>query len=121
MFAITSTLRVLKHSPRRLLIRNYTQYLKEHAYVNGAWVKANDGNTFKVENPATGEVLGQVADMGAAETEDAVQKAYDAFHIWRETPAKVNSFYLYMTHCHKTHHKSPEHFLRYRPKHTTNQ
>ena len=76
----------LKKTPVRLPL----QYLKQHAYVGGAWVKANDGKTFAVTNPATGEELGQVANLGPAETEVAIRKAYDAFYVWRETPAKVS-------------------------------
>ncbi|XP_072026376.1 succinate-semialdehyde dehydrogenase, mitochondrial-like [Amphiura filiformis] len=87
MFAI-HTLQVLKRTPARLPVRHYTQYLKEHAYINGAWVSAKDGNTFTVKNPATGEELGRVADLGVAETQDAIQKAYDAFYTWRDTSAK---------------------------------
>ena len=75
----------LKKTPVRLPL----QYIKQHAYVGGAWVKANNGKTFAVTNPATGEELGQVADLGPVETEVAIKKAYDAFYIWRETSAKV--------------------------------
>ena len=31
--------------------------LKSQAYVNGQWVDADDGATFPVTNPATGEVI----------------------------------------------------------------
>ena len=51
-------------------------------------MKSNDGKTFAVANPATGEELGQVADLGPAETEMAIKKAYEAFDIWRDTSAK---------------------------------
>ena len=87
MFAAYS-LKLLKQTPVRCSVRHYTQYLKQHAYVGGAWVKSNDGKTFAVTNPATGEELGQVADLGPAETEMAIKKAYDAFSMWRDTSAK---------------------------------
>jgi len=42
-----------------------------------------------VRNPATGEVIGSLPDMGHEETEQAVQAAYKAFYSWRNTTAKV--------------------------------
>jgi succinate-semialdehyde dehydrogenase/glutarate-semialdehyde dehydrogenase len=42
--------------------------LRTQAYINGEWVDADDGSTFPVYNPATGEVVADVADVGAAET-----------------------------------------------------
>ena len=89
---VAHTIRHLKLTPASggsSLRRYYTQFIKQHAYIGGAWVGANDGGTFPVTNPATGAELGRVPDMGAAETEDAVQKAYDAFQTWKHTSAKV--------------------------------
>ena len=82
------SLQLLRQTSVRCSVRHYTQYLKQHAYVGGAWMKANDGKTFAVTNPATGEELGQVADLGPAEMEVAIKKAYDAFNMWRDTSAK---------------------------------
>ena len=39
--------------------------LKTQAYINGQWCDANDGTHFNVTNPANGEVLATVPDMGA--------------------------------------------------------
>ena len=41
---------------------------RQQAYVDGAWVDADNGQTIKVNNPATGEIIGSVPKMGAAET-----------------------------------------------------
>lgn len=49
--------------------------LREHAYIDGEWCDADDGATFEVTNPATGEVLGQVPRMGVAETRRAIEAA----------------------------------------------
>ncbi|XGA79657.1 NAD-dependent succinate-semialdehyde dehydrogenase [Halomonas sp. CH40] len=46
------------------------------------------GTTFDVDNPATGEIIAQVADMGADDARDAVAAAYEAGNAWRKTPAK---------------------------------
>jgi len=47
--------------------------LREQAFIGGLWVGADSGVTFAVNNPATGAVLGQVPDMGAAETRRAIE------------------------------------------------
>lgn len=62
--------------------------LKSHAYVNGAFVAADTGGTFKVENPATGEILAHVPDMGATETARAIEAAHEALPAWRGLLAK---------------------------------
>lgn len=41
-------------------------------YVDGRWVAADAGRTFAVTNPATGELLARVPQMGAAETRRAI-------------------------------------------------
>jgi len=62
--------------------------LKSQAYVNGAFGPADQGGTFKVENPATGEILGYVPDMGKAETTRAIEAAHAALAPWRGLLAK---------------------------------
>jgi succinate-semialdehyde dehydrogenase/glutarate-semialdehyde dehydrogenase len=62
--------------------------LKSQCYVNGAWI--GDGAS-AVENPATGEVLASVPDMGAAETAAAVEAADAAFKLWSKKLAKERS------------------------------
>lgn len=62
--------------------------LRQQAYINGEWCDANDGSTFKVTNPATGEVIGTAPRMGAAETKRAIDAANAAWPAWRKTVAK---------------------------------
>ena len=57
------------------------------AFINGAWVQAEDGATFRVENPSNGEVIAHVPDMGQAETRQAIEAAAAALLIWREKPS----------------------------------
>jgi succinate-semialdehyde dehydrogenase/glutarate-semialdehyde dehydrogenase len=45
---------------------------------------ADSGGSIKVNNPATGEILGSVPDMGAAEAKRAVEAADRAWPTWRE-------------------------------------
>ncbi|OAN46717.1 succinate-semialdehyde dehydrogenase (NADP(+)) [Paramagnetospirillum marisnigri] len=62
--------------------------IKSQAYVDGAWVDAQDGRRFDVLDPASGEVLGSVPDMGAAETRAAIAAAQAAWKGWRSRTAK---------------------------------
>ena len=58
---------------------------KEH-YINGAWHQSAE--TYAVRNPATGEVIADVAKAGAAETHQAIRAAEIAFPVWRSLTAK---------------------------------
>ena len=61
--------------------------LRDQAYVAGRWCQADDGRTFPVTNPASGEVLATIPRMGAAETRRAIDAAAAAFESWRDRPA----------------------------------
>jgi len=62
--------------------------LRTQAFVNGEWVNAASGATHPVLNPATGERLGTVPDMGAAETRQAIEAASAALPAWGRLTAK---------------------------------
>lgn len=62
--------------------------LREQGFIGGAWVGADSGATFGVNNPATGAVLGQVPDMGVAETRRAIDSCARALPSWRDRAAK---------------------------------
>jgi len=62
----SSTISFLESGPRKLLI-------------NGEWVHALDRLTFPTFNPATGELLAEVALAGEADVDRAVQAARSAF------------------------------------------
>ena len=62
--------------------------LRRQAYVDGAWVDADSGETFPVVNPATGETLAEVPRMGAAETRRALAAAERALPEWKARTAK---------------------------------
>ena len=57
--------------------------------VAGAKLKEPDDFTFPVYNPATGEEIGRVSDMGREEAEEAVTRAYEAFQVWKNVTCKV--------------------------------
>lgn len=67
---------------------------RQQAYINGQWLDADDGKTVSVTNPATGEVLGTVPKMGAAETRRAIEAAEKAQVAWRNKTAKERSVIL---------------------------
>jgi succinate-semialdehyde dehydrogenase/glutarate-semialdehyde dehydrogenase len=61
---------------------------RERCYIDGEWVSAEGGGTHKVTNPATGEVIGTVPDLGVAETRRAIEAAQAAFPAWAARTAK---------------------------------
>ncbi len=65
--------------------------LRTQSYVNGEWLDAVDKSTFPVKNPFNGEVLAEVADLGAAETKQAIQAAHAAFPAWSGLTAAKRS------------------------------
>ncbi|HDZ37341.1 MAG TPA: NAD-dependent succinate-semialdehyde dehydrogenase [Marinobacter sp.] len=64
------------------------KFLCESAYINGKWVQAQSGKVFSVYNPANGESLATVPDMGAKDTALAIQAAEAAWPEWRARTAK---------------------------------
>jgi succinate-semialdehyde dehydrogenase/glutarate-semialdehyde dehydrogenase len=62
--------------------------LRRQAYVDGAWVDADSGETFSVINPATGESIAEVPRMGATETRRALAAAETALPAWKARTAK---------------------------------
>jgi succinate-semialdehyde dehydrogenase / glutarate-semialdehyde dehydrogenase len=67
---------------------NDSELFRQQAYIGGCWCEADNGASFHVTNPATGEVLAQVPDMGAAETRRAIEAAKAAWPGWRRKSAK---------------------------------
>ena len=63
-------------------------------YIDGKWVKAADGKTFTVTNPANGETIGEVADGGREDTRKAIEAAHRAFPAWSALPAKERGRYM---------------------------
>ena len=63
-------------------------------YIGGKWIQADSGRTILVKNPATGEAIGEVPALGAAETRRAIDAAYTAQKPWRAMLAKERSIIL---------------------------
>ena len=65
--------------------------LKTRAYVDGKWIDSDGGGTFAVTNPATGEVIADVARCGGDETRRAIEAAERAQGDWRQKTAGERS------------------------------
>ena len=63
--------------------------VRDKALINGEWVTSTE--TFNVTNPANGNVITTVPDLGGKDTEKAIDFAYEAFQTWRWTTAKERS------------------------------
>jgi succinate-semialdehyde dehydrogenase / glutarate-semialdehyde dehydrogenase len=63
-------------------------------FINGKWVEADSGATIEVRSPSTGEVVGTVPAMGAAETRRAIEAAAKAQPAWRAMTAKERAAIL---------------------------
>lgn len=57
-----------------------TAPIRSDAFINGRWTAGD--KRFAVTNPATGEVIAEAPDLGAAETEAAIAAAHAAFPGW---------------------------------------
>lgn len=68
--------------------------LRQHAYINGQWVSADNGATFNVTNPADDTPITEIARVGAAETRRAIEAANDALPAWRDKTAKARATIL---------------------------
>ncbi|XP_022943870.1 succinate-semialdehyde dehydrogenase, mitochondrial-like [Cucurbita moschata] len=64
---------------------------RSQGLIGGKWIDAYDGKTFKVHNPANGEVITNVPLMGKRETDDAISSAHDAFKSWSKLTAADRS------------------------------
>ncbi len=64
---------------------------RQAALVAGDWVEANAATGIPVDNPATGDIIGHVPKLGAAETRAAIEAARVAQKGWAARTAKDRS------------------------------
>ncbi|MGJ7522857.1 NAD-dependent succinate-semialdehyde dehydrogenase [Variovorax sp. LT1P1] len=64
-----------------------TSYPATQLLIANEWVDAKSGKTLDVRNPATGQVIGQVAHAGIADLDRALAAAQKGFEAWRDVPA----------------------------------
>ena len=68
-------------------------------FIDGKWVAAASGKRFAVTDPATGEVIAQVADSGPADARAATDAAARAFPAWRDALPKERAAVLHRWHA----------------------
>ena len=77
-----STIRFLENSPKQL-------------FINNEWIKPHSGKNFETLNPATGQILAEVALADAADVDAAVAAAKTAFPAWSQTIAADRAALLF--------------------------
>ena len=60
---------------------------KERGFIAGQWVAADSAQATQIHNPANGEMLGSVPNMGAAEARRAIEAAHAALAPWAKKTA----------------------------------
>jgi len=68
-----------------------SKWFRQHAYVNGKWIDADNGATVDVSNPATGKTIGTVPKMGTADARRAIEAANAAWPAWRALTAAARA------------------------------
>jgi aldehyde dehydrogenase (NAD+) len=65
-------------------------------FINGEFVDPKDGEHFKTVNPATEEVLAEIATAGPSDVDSAVAAARTAYEtVWRDLPGRERAKYLF--------------------------
>src|SRR3954462_14668526 len=80
---------------------NDPDLFRQACYIDASWTVAASGATISVDNPATGQVIGTVPKLGAAETRQAIDAANRALprgltNTPRERPAVLRRWYELM-------------------------
>ncbi len=65
---------------------------KTRAYINGKWIE--NGNSFQVCNPATGDVIADVTNLNIGDIKHAIDSAYGAQKDWAAHTGKERSIIL---------------------------
>ncbi|MEU6203102.1 aldehyde dehydrogenase family protein [Micromonospora musae] len=65
-------------------------------FIDGKFVDPSDGGSFKSVNPATEEVLAEIAEAGSGDVDRAVRAARRAYEkVWGPMPGRDRAKYLY--------------------------
>ena len=64
------------------------------AYIDGKFVDGKSGNTFPVNDPATGELITNLPNMGVKETRQAIEAAHKAQKSWAAKTGKERSIVI---------------------------
>jgi succinate-semialdehyde dehydrogenase/glutarate-semialdehyde dehydrogenase len=75
------------------------ELIRQNNFIGGLWVPATNGAQFAVTNPATGEVIANVANSGPADARAATNAAARAFPMWRDALPKERAAVLHRWHA----------------------
>ncbi|WP_394211224.1 NAD-dependent succinate-semialdehyde dehydrogenase [Enterovibrio calviensis] len=70
------------------------QLYRQQAYINGNWTDAGAQTVIEVKNPATGESIGSIPNLGRVETVNAIASAEAAWPAWRAKTGKERGLIL---------------------------
>jgi succinate-semialdehyde dehydrogenase / glutarate-semialdehyde dehydrogenase len=84
---------MLDHTDLKSMLKD-PGLLRDKAFVAGEWVGADSGASFPVTNPARGDVLCTVPDLGEAEVARAIDAAYEAQKAWAAKTGKERAAVL---------------------------
>tara|TARA_B100000902_G_scaffold195057_1_gene186388 strand:+ start:3293 stop:4750 length:1458 start_codon:yes stop_codon:yes gene_type:complete len=70
---------------------NDTTLLKTNALIDGEWVSSDTNDVLPVKNPATGDIIAEVAKSSANQTKMAIDASADAMEDWKNLPAKARA------------------------------
>jgi len=68
--------------------------LHHQSYIDGRWVDADNGAHFTVDNPANGQTIAHVANLGPQAATRAIDAANAAWPAWRALTAKARAVIL---------------------------
>jgi aldehyde dehydrogenase (NAD+) len=93
------TKRAASAAAQQQLVGNRNPEVKhQKLFINNEFVDATSGNVFEVLNPATGDVISEVADASEKDVDRAVKAAKEAFRLgseWRRTDPAARGALLY--------------------------
>jgi succinate-semialdehyde dehydrogenase / glutarate-semialdehyde dehydrogenase len=78
----------MKVPTRHISVLDDESLLRDSAYIDGRWVRRGESGRIGVDNPAIGEVVGEVPALGRAQVAEAVNAAVQALPGWRARSGK---------------------------------
>jgi aldehyde dehydrogenase (NAD+) len=97
--SVAEILDTMDYGPAPESDKDARAWIKQHdragLYIDGAWRQPQDGRWFATSNPATGEVLAEVAEAGQADVDAAVKAARRAQAPWARLPGHERAKVLY--------------------------
>jgi len=81
-------------APKTLADLKRKDLFQSKGYINETWVDAISGKTFDVHDPATLDKIATVPEMGAEDTNKAIEAAHEAFKSYKKTSARQRARWL---------------------------